>query len=366
MNKPDAPSFQGNKIDCRLIAEWEPQDAILVAWPHRFSDWAPILQEAEHCFANIITAITPFVPVVLLHHGDKQLAHFFSAEVLKRIRFIQVPFNDTWVRDYAFLSFEREHQKAVADFNFNGWGLKYAAALDNQVNRYLFESKKIFASTTFFDNKKSFTLEGGGIESNGHGIVLLNRYWLDQPNRNDGLSIEDREKKIGEMLGARKVITVDIPSLVGDDTDGHIDTIARFIGEKSIAYVAPSDPASPNYPKLRKLEIELQRLQDEKGAYFRLVPLPDVGSYTDEGGELLPATYANFLFAGDALIVPTYQRKSLDNDALATLREALPSRVVVGVNATTLVKWHGSIHCSTMQIAKGILSQDLLTTKNIL
>lgn len=353
-----------------LLPEWAPQDAILLAWPHEATDWDPILEEIQATYCELIRQIARFETVLILNSSGKSPFENLDANTQKRVKVLEVPFNDTWVRDYGplcRLPDEGENGDAcqfsrdtALNFTFNGWGLKYAANLDNQVNNSLFYTLEIFDEAVTIGELQQYVLEGGGLESNGNGLLLYNRYWLHCPNRNDGFSQIELASVLKQSLGAKKLLEVNCPPLEGDDTDGHIDTIARFIDEYTIAYVAPSNPASPNFAILTLLQEQLKDLRNLEGRPLNLVALPDVGELRDEEGNPLPATYANFLFVNGGLIVPTYGRPETDEKALAILRKALPSREIVPVDATVFVRWHGSIHCATMQIAKGFLKASYL------
>lgn len=340
-----------------LLPEWAPQDSVLLAWPHSHSDWLPVLEEVHRGYVALICAITRFEPVIILcDHGETPLS-LLPSEVKKRVTILQIPFNDTWVRDYGPLSFydTKSQTKQFLGYTFNGWGLKYRADLDNQVLPELMAREDFRLQSTGFRNYRHLSLEGGGIEANGKGTILINGYWLDSPNRNESFSPAEIRRFLLESLGAKHIIEVDCLPLEGDDTDGHIDTIVRFASENQLAYVAPSCEASPNYQALCRLESQVKALKNSEGDPFDLIPLPDVGLLTDNRGDVLPASYANFLFVNGGIILPTYGKEETDAEAREILAKAFPKREVVPVSAEALIKWHGSIHCATMQVSEGFL-----------
>ncbi len=340
-----------------VVPEWAPQDAVIVAWPHKATDWNSILNEAHQQFATLIEAIAQFEPVIVLTANGETPERFLTEDTMQQVSFIDVPFNDTWVRDYGPLCYtlNGSDSKRAVYYTFNGWGLKFAAHLDNMVTPYLFRQVPLFNTSVQQAPYRKYQLEGGGFECNGAGIVLYNKYWLNAPNRNEGSKPEEIEATIKESLGVELLLEVDVPPLVGDDTDGHIDTLVRFIDTNTLVYVSPSDASSPNFVALRKLEEQLKGLRNQKGEPFHLIALPDVGLMCDADGEVLPASYANFLFVNGGVIVPTYGVPKHDVEAIAAFQEIFYNRKVVTAPANILVKWHGSIHCATMQIAKGFL-----------
>lgn len=342
-----------------LIPEWASQDGVILVWPHRQSDWSSILEEAQRQTILLAKAIARFEPVYLLcPEGETPNATDLEGIIDNSLSIIIVPTNDTWIRDYGPLCklSKQKGEKELVQFSYNGWGLKYSSNLDNQVTKELFQQSFFHPSLSIDGLYRSLILEGGGLESNGKGLLLINQYWLNAPNRNEGLSREELREKLCNLLDVEKILNVDCPPLLGDDTDGHIDTIARFIGENKIAYVAPTNSHSPNYKTLCQLEKQISELKNLQGKPFDLLPLPDRGEIKDEEGNPLPATYANFLFLNGAIVVPAYDDPSLDNEVVKLFKKEFPEKEIVSVSATTLIKWHGSIHCATIQIAKGFLS----------
>ena len=258
--------------------------------------------------------------------------------------------NDTWARDHGGITVVKKGKTEILDFTFNGWGLKFGANLDNQITKQLFD-KKIFPENVKYKNRLNFVLEGGSIESNGKGTILTTSECLLSANRNN-LSKEKIEKKLKTYLGAEQNLWLNYGYLAGDDTDSHIDTLARFCDENTIAYVKCDDENDEHYQELKKMEEELQQLKfpspQGEGLGVRFIPLPMADAIFDENGERLPATYANFLIINDAVLMPTYNSPK-DEIAKQQLQIAFPDREIVGIDCAALIKQHGSLHCVTMQ-----------------
>lgn len=364
------------KIKYRLKAEWEEQIAILMAFPHKNSDWAIHIEVARECFVRIIEQILYFESVILcvdinddegmalLHTHFKKHITFAQNETFKSynqqygLHIVRVPTNDTWARDFGGISVEAEGGIALFDFVFNGWGLKYPANYDNQITQNIvceaFKNthlsplvKRIFSSYRLI--KTNMILEGGSIESNGAGVLLTNTQCLLEKNRNPHLSQDEIESKLKEYFGLDSVLWLTQGYLAGDDTDSHIDTLARFISEDTIAYITCDDKQDEHFESLKSMEAELRALKQSNGEPYKLIPLPFTQAIYDERGQRLPASYANFLFVNGGLLVPTYGDKN-DKKALEILSLALPTRRVVGVDCRSLILWHGSLHCVSMQV----------------
>lgn len=334
-----------------MPAEWEQQTFVQLTFPHAASDWAYMLNEATACFVDIAREISKRQPLLVvcadLHLAHQKLGHLPQ----DNITYVEIPSNDTWARDHGGITVRKNGCPVVLDFTFNGWGMKFAANLDNQITRRLFE-KKMFPEHVKRKNRKKFILEGGSIESDGNGTILTTAQCLLAPNRNH-LSQEKLEQKLKKYLGAERVLWLQNGYLAGDDTDNHIDTLARFCSEDTIAYVACTDTTDEHYEALKRMEEELKafRIHGSKNIY-NLIPLPMADAVYDENGFRLPATYANFLIINDAVLVPTYNSPK-DAIALNQLQTAFPGREIVGINCTALIRQHGSLHCVTMQYAFG-------------
>lgn len=335
----------------RMRAEWEKQRAILMAFPHRQTDWSEILDEVRESFISIIETIVRFEEVVICVDSDdiegRELLqkHFSKTIAGAKIRIYSIACNDTWARDFGAINLEENGKNVLLDFMFNGWGLKFASNWDNQINTAL-KAMGEFGGDEL--RKVGMILEGGSIDSDGGGVILTHAKCLLGGNRNPWLTQEEIESKLQEILGVKKVLWLHHGYLKGDDTDSHIDTLARFISPTQIAYVGCEDPNDEHYFELKEMEKELQELRRIDGSPYELIKLPFVSPIFHQG-ERLPATYANFLFVNEALLVPIYGDKN-DSLALEILQKALPEREVIAIPSQTLIKQHGSLHCITMQL----------------
>jgi agmatine deiminase len=261
--------------------------------------------------------------------------------------FIEIATNDTWIRDYGYISIVEDGQTKLLDFIFDGWGGKFDALLDNEVNRALHQ--KGYLGTTPLESIE-FVLEGGSIESDGAGTILTTSQCLCNPNRNGGLTKEQIAAKLLEHLGAQRILWLNHGYLAGDDTDSHIDTLARFVDKETIAYVKCSDQDDEHYEALSRMETELESFRTAQGDPYRLIALPMCEAKYDQQGNRLPATYANFLITNNALIYPTYDAPT-DQEVGKIFKSIFPNREIIPINCTKLIQEGGSLHCSTMQIA---------------
>ncbi len=332
----------------RFPAEWEPQAAILMAWPHSETDWSPILEEVQDCYLKIISSIINFEKVVLLVPDDasaSQLSKQFGDQLIPLV----IDFNDTWTRDYCPIIISENNKLIALDFGFNGWGLKYPANKDNLVTRKLFKTK-IFKDLSY-RNHLNFILEGGAVESDGKGTLLTTGKCLLSLNRNEQWGQQKIEAYLNENLGTERILWLHHGYLAGDDTDSHIDTLARFCDPDTIAYVHCSNPNDEHFSELQKMEAELKSFRTMQNKAYKLIPLPMPPKIMNDGYRL-PATYANFLIINNAVLVPQYNCKE-DKIAISQLEAAFPKREIIGINCLPLIKQHGSLHCITMQIPAG-------------
>ena len=303
-----------------MQAEWERQSAVQLTWPHEHTDWAPILPE--------ITAVY------------EQMAQ----EIRKRETLIvvdDIPHNDTWARDHGFITVEENGTNVLLDFRFNGWGEKFEAELDNQINRHLHD-KGIVKGV--YEDHLNFVLEGGSIESDGKGTVFTTTCCLMASHRNQPFTQADIEVRLKEYLGAERIVWLNHGSLIGDDTDGHIDTLVRICPDDTILYTG----GDSDHPDLDLMEEELKALRTLDGKPYRLLKLPLPRPIYDDDYRL-PATYANYLVINGAVMVPTYHQQDLDAEAMRMISEAYPDREIIGIDCCAVIKQHGSLHCCTMQ-----------------
>lgn len=339
-------------MNIRIPAEWEQQDGVLLAWPHADTDWHSMLSDVQNVYIELIRQITRFEKVLLIVPEPEQakLKLQESGISLERVTICPVPTNDTWTRDYGPITIELNNQPVLLDFGFNGWGLKFAANHDNQVTRILKQQQALRPRI----NTIGLVLEGGSIESDGQGIIMTTSQCLLSPNRNPQLSRDELDGAMQNLFGARKVLWLEHGHLEGDDTDAHIDTLARLCPNDTIIYVACDAPDDSHYSALQKMEQELKQLTTLNGTPFRLLGLPWPSPKYDADGNRLPASYANYLVINDAVLVPTY-RDPVDNGALAMIALAFPGREIIGIDCLPLIEQHGSLHCITMQLPQGVL-----------
>lgn len=343
---------------CRsyLPPEWAPQSGVLLTWPHVHSDWAPILAAVEPVFVAIALAVVAREKVLITCYDEAHRQHvaaLLQAAGLPahRLRLHIAQSNDTWARDHGPLSVTCSGETRLLDYTFNGWGGKYPADLDNQITRHL-HTAGAFGHTPL--QRVDLILEGGSIEVDGSGSLLTTRRCLLAPTRNPGVSQAQLEQQLGEQLGITRVLWLDHGYLAGDDTDSHIDTLARFCDVHTIAYVQCDDPQDEHYAELKAMESELRALRSITGEPYRLVPLPWPRAKLDNDGARMPATYANFLIINDAVLVPTYQDPA-DALALRQLGTCFPGREMIAIDCLPLIEQHGSLHCVTMQLPAGVL-----------
>lgn len=337
----------------RLPAEWEPQDGVLLAWPHEESDWQPILQHVEPVFLSIAREISLRERVLIVAPDRTLLLDKLRATgaELARITVVELPGNDTWTRDFGPITVLDDGRPLLLDFGFNGWGLKFAAHLDNRISRSL---QQLGALGPAPMETVGLILEGGSIESDGNGTLLTTAECLLNPNRNPHLSQGEIEAQLSHLLGAHRVLWLNHGYLAGDDTDSHIDTLARLCPDDTIMYVSCPDANDEHYAALQAMAAELATFRTRDGRPYRLLPLPWPTARFDDEGNRLPATYANFLVINGAVLVPTYDDAN-DAAALAVVQQAFPDRQIVGINCLPLIWQHGSLHCVTMQFPQGVL-----------
>lgn len=339
----------------RLPAEWEPQDAVMLTWPHKNSPWDWILDDVVELYEALATVICDYADVVIAVPADQ------LEEVRGRLEAMGAPLeyihlyacasNDSWARDHGPLTVETPEGFKLLDFQFNGWGNKFPHDLDNQITRQLFAQDAFpFASI----ESQDWVLEGGSIEVDGQGTLLATSSCLLNQNRNPNLSKADVEARLSAAFGVQKINWLDHGYLAGDDTDGHIDTLARLCPNNTIVYTACDDEQDEHYIELKKMEAQLHSFTSAQGEPYRLLSLPWAGEVLgDESDERLPSTYANFLIINEAVLVPIYGLP-MDEDALEVISQAFPGYEIFGIPCLSLIEQGGSLHCITMQIPEGV------------
>ena len=309
-----------------MLAEWENQSMVQLTWPHEGTDWAPILDEITAVYKEMAREIRKREPLLIVD---------------------SIPHNDTWARDHGFITIEEtsfDHKSkalVLLDFCFNGWGDKFEATLDNQINKHLFEQGLVKG---VYEDHLDFVLEGGSIESDGKGTIFTTECCLMAPHRNQPLTKQEIENRLKEWLGAERIVWLQHGSLLGDDTDGHIDTLVRICPYDTLLYTG----GDKDHPDLALMEEELKSLRTLEGKPYRLLKLPLPRPIFDDG-DRLPATYANYLVINGSVLVPTYNQPDLDEEAMRIIGQAFPDREIVGIDCRAVIKQHGSLHCCTMQ-----------------
>ncbi|MCD9098817.1 agmatine deiminase family protein [Luteimonas fraxinea] len=343
----------------RFPAEWEPQSAILIAWPNEDTDWAARLGEVEDTYIALVAAITRFQPVVICV-PDEDIQSYAYVRLasnridMTRVRFVEAAYDDTWLRDSGPISLRRgDDAFLLNDFRFTGWGGKFEAIQDDLLVGHL-HSAGVFAGDAQ-RREIDFALEGGAIETDGAGTLLTT--WRCLHERHPDASRESLTAKLSDWLAQDRVLWLDHGYLEGDDTDAHIDTLARFAPDDAIVFQACDDVTDPHHAELQAMADEIAALRTRDGAPYRLFPLPWAQPVLDNGRRLA-ASYANYLILNGAVLMPAYGDPA-DDAAAAVLAQAHPGREIVQVPCRPLIWQNGSLHCITMQLPVGLLRDDL-------
>ena len=341
-----------NTGNTRLPAEWEPQAAILLAWPHAGTDWAERLEDVEETYIALVAAITRFQRVLLCVADDDieayARARLSSARIdMDRVTFAPVPYDDTWLRDSGPITMVGSDRACLLDFRFTAWGGKFEAGQDDRIVERL-HGMGLFSNSV--RQSIDFALEGGAIDVDGEGTLLST--WQCLHERHPDASREDIAARLAGWLGQDRVLWLDHGYLEGDDTDAHIDTLARFAAPDAIVFQACDDEGDSHYPELQEMAAELAALRTRDGQPYRLFPLPWPQPIVD-GGRRLAASYANFLIVNGAVLAPAYGDPA-DGLAAGVLAQAFPDREIVQVPCRALIWQNGSLHCQTMQLPEGV------------
>ena len=368
--------------DFALPAEWEPQSAIMLTWPHGGTDWKPYLRQITNTYLQLADIITRYedllVVTPILESTQRMLAEKLSEGQMDRVHLYEMDTNDTWARDHGPISMvsRGRHNSHVIpihllDFKFNGWGEKFAWKKDNAINLQLYYQGAFNAA---LENHQGFVLEGGSIESDGRGTLFTTSQCLLAPHRNQPLDHDSIDHLLQTFFQLKRVVWLDHGNLIGDDTDGHIDTIVRVAPHDTLLYVGCDNPEDEQYEDFQALEKQLKGLFTWEGYPYRLLKLPMPDPIYDEGdslttnpeseGDRLPATYANFLILNKAVIYPTYNQPEKDEKARKQIQLAFPDREIIGVDSQTIIRQHGSIHCITMQLPEGALRDSKFNTQH--
>lgn len=329
-----------------LPAEWHRQQAIVLTFPDEETYWHDVLPEVEPVYVLCAQSILAYQDVIMIcrnpekQHaierliGDRAYPH--------RLQFLQVDYDDIWVRDYGPISLINSQKIKWLDFGFNAWGGKYPGEQDDKVTQQLSAAHLLPAHDY---QREDFILEGGAIETDGLGTLLITPCVFTTTRNNPAVSME----QIKQSLNQKRVIIIEHGYLLGDDTDGHIDTLVRFCDPNTLAYSSCDDPEDPNYDSLKAMEAQLKQLKTLNGKPYHLIPLPIPGAKFDETERRLPASYANFLIINGAVLCPTYDDEN-DGIVLERLTRAFPSRNIIPIPCLPLVQYNGALHCASMQI----------------
>lgn len=330
----------------RLPAEWEAQSAVLLTWPHAHGDWGDHLEAAHESFAAMARAIAARQRLIVSCHDEP--TRMRVAELTRGLSGVErllIPSNDIWVRDHGPITVLAGGQPLLLDFRFNGWGNKYPAELDDALISTL--APAAFPGWPL--QPLDVVLEGGSIESDGAGTLMTTRRCLLHPSRNPDLDELAMEHALREWFGVRHIRWLDHGELEGDDTDGHVDMLARFAPGNRILYTACDDRRDGHYRPLQAMARELRAFRNADGVPYELIPLPWPPARFDQDDERMPLSYANFLVINGAVLVPVYEVDT-DEAALDVIRHAFPGRAVVPIPALPLIAQHGSVHCASMQV----------------
>ncbi|MEY2880524.1 MAG: Agmatine deiminase [Verrucomicrobiota bacterium] len=331
-----------------MPAEWEPQEAVWLSWPHRRRTWPRHFRAIPAAFARFVAAISRFEPVRLncaaaLQPRARRLCTQAGAD-MARVTFFDHATNDAWCRDHGpiFVKHARTGEVAITDWTFNAWGEKHSPFdADNAI------PARVARALGVRRFPHPFVLEGGSIDVNGAGLLLTTEACLLNPNRNPAHTRADIEAALRAMLGVREIHWLG-RGIVGDDTDGHVDDLSRFFATDGIVTAVERNPRDVNHAALAENLARLRGLRTPAGKKFRLVELPMPAPVICDG-QRLPASYANFLVVNGAVLLPTFRQPRRDTAAAEILAACFPGREIVPVDCTELVLGRGTLHCLSQQ-----------------
>ena len=337
----------------RFPAEWEPQSAVLLAWPHEDTDWAERLEGVEKTYIALVAAISRYERVIVCVADEaieaRAASRLREAGVeAARVRVVRVPYDDTWLRDSGPVTLRDGDRFRLLDFRFTGWGGKFEASRDDQLVEALADAGIFLKKTR---QPIDFALEGGAIDTDGVGTLLST--WQCLHERHPGLDRPTLTAKLADWLHQDRVLWLDHGYLEGDDTDAHIDTLARFAAPDAIVFQACDDPTDSHYAELQAMAEEIAALRTRDGQPYRLFPLPWAKPVVDDDRRLA-ASYANFLIINGAVLMPAYADEA-DARAQDVLARAFPGREIIPVPCRALIWQNGSLHCITMQLPQGLV-----------
>lgn len=330
----------------------------MLAWPHADSDWHTLLPAVEDDFIQLAEAILQHEALLVICRDGDHRRHIESrlhnTTNLFSVHFFETPYNDTWCRDFGPITVIHNGQPVLLDFQFNGWGNRYDATLDNQITQKLQQQNFFRAAKLEID----FILEGGSIESNGAGTLLTTGSCLLNKNRNH-VNKQEIEILLNQHLHTHRILWLKHGQLEGDDTDSHIDNLARFVARDAIAYLSCDNPSDVHFSGLQKMQRELRDFRQPDSEPYRLIPLPLPEPCVSRlDGRRLPASYLNFLIINNAVLVPKFDCEA-DDIAQQALRQCFPGRKIIAINSQGFIEQNGGIHCLTMQLPRDTLNKDL-------
>ncbi len=338
----------------RLAPEWARQDAVILVWPHCHSDWSNQLDAIENTYAEMSRYIARQQKLILVAYDQAHLLHIQEALTHQEIKpenilIISAPTNDTWVRDYGPITVESDSELILLDFDFDAWGEKYTYDKDNAFNQQL----KLHLNKDLSSQKINFVLEGGNLEVNNAGTLLVSSSCFKRTALKQHTSLTTLERDLENWFGCNRILWINDVVLIGDDTDGHIDTLVRYCTDDVVVYSASINHSDPNNESLNSLAKQLKTIKCNESAISELVPLP-LPEPIFKDGKQLPATYANFLITNEYVLVPVFNDRQ-DNYALKAIDSLFPTREIIDIESNALIQQFGGIHCATMQIPEGCL-----------
>lgn len=343
MSDTQTPKQQGY----RWPAEWEPHVGTLLSWPHNRNSWPDKFEPVPGVYQQLTTALAQVEEVhILAAAGEVMQEAEQLVGHLPNVTLHTIPTNDAWARDHGptFLQAPAGKPWKGVDWNYNAWGGKYPPWDDDDAVPARLSEKLGFARF-----RPGIVMEGGAVDGNGAGLVLTTSECLLNPNRNPHLSREATEQYLKDFLCAEKILWLH-RGIAGDDTDGHIDELARFVGPGTVVAAYEDDPNDENYEPLQENFRELEKMTDLAGQPLEVIPLP-MPQAKYQAGERLPASYCNFYVANEMVIVPQFQDPA-DEKACDILQQCFPDRRIVPLDALDLVWGLGAFHCITQQIMR--------------
>ncbi|MDX1696330.1 MAG: agmatine deiminase family protein [Ketobacteraceae bacterium] len=343
----------------RFLAEWHPQEAVLLAWPFPQSDWQPWLEPIQKTYVELARAVSETAtPVILCQDAAHQQAIItqLGPQLVQKVRLVQCAYNDTWCRDYGPLALGgQDAVDSLVSFQFTGWGDKYESANDNLVNAEL----ETMSAWRVPLSQVALELEGGAIDTDGQGTLLTTEACLLAGNRNQSMDRMDVEAALIRFLGVNRVIWLQEGYLIGDDTDSHVDNLVRFANPQTLVYACCDRPEDPHFGPLKAMEAEVKSLLQANGEPYQCLPLMIPEALHDENGTRLPASYVNFLILNDTVIVPVFG-SPYDSTAMQQLAQAFPEHRLIPVDGRQLIKQYGGPHCATMQLPQNTMNPTFL------